>query len=198
MEKYSKHEFDIDYVSEEEDEEEFDERNRRKEFFNERPFIHTEEDIEKIEMATKILIEGYKRVQQGNKNVTLDEIMKALNIRQDKPKKPERASKVEIEGDSLVDEEAEAIRIALGEEPEYDEVEAIEEPTIDETSVQAKTQEAKSSIHGNTYETDEIHSESGLKVPGFKETVEVSKFALIYRLLIKEEIKREENKSLKK
>lgn len=82
-------------------------------------------EVDRISTATKILVEGYKRVQQGKKNVSLSDILVALNIRQEEPWDTEQ-----------------------------------EKPVPYDTE--------------NTYNKSEIISDSGLNVPGFTETNQVT------------------------
>jgi len=53
----------------------------------------------------EILVEGYKRVQQGKKNVTLDEILEVVNI--DREKETQNLDKIEdnIAADNTFDKQ---------------------------------------------------------------------------------------------
>jgi hypothetical protein len=62
-----------------------------------------EHDIKYLESAMDILVEGYKRVSHGQKNVTLQEVLEAVNITRGKDH-PQKESEIE-----LTEEEAEEV-----------------------------------------------------------------------------------------
>ena len=105
------------------------------------------DDIERVQRAMTILVEGYKRSQKGQKNISLDEVLSTVNIPKDR----------EVEATYSDDE---------GESHKYIQYHEVKQKT--------KKRKYKGYVGGDTYEQPEIMAGSKVKYASLGELKKVS------------------------